>query len=599
MVKNYNGQSDDIRKTVKNNAKNKKKNINGKVIAIFLVLLLIVIGIFIINKNKKTEIANKDIQEYNYFVISSDEKFGVIDKNGNTVIEVEYQSIQIPNPEKDVFVCLYDYNNEKAKYSSKVLNKENKEILTNYKNIQAITNNNTSINSSYQSEILKYENDGKYGILTLNGKKITDAEYDSIETLEYKDNVLKVSKDGKYGLIKLDGEEIIPTEYNAISADGYYNNSYDKAGYIVNVRTEEGYRYGYINSNGKQILDTIFTNIKRLTEIKDDENFYLITYKNGQAGLIKNGQTIIENEYEQLEYDSISNMIMAQKNAKQGVMDLTGDLILIPQYEDITFRGVYITGIKDGELQVFDASGVKQSDDSFVSMQPVSNGDYYITVDRNNNYGVCSKSRQTVINNEYSYIDYAFENYFIVSKNGKLGVIDTNKNTKIDVQYDIVQKISGTNLIQTINSKNGLTEIYNNNIEKILSGQNAKIYIEKDYIQVLAENDIVYLDFNGVAKEAEEIFKDNKIFASKKNGKWGYIDNSGNVIIDYIYDIAMNINEYGYGAVKKDGKWGVVSAEGKIILEPQYELNETRPQFVGKYYRVSSGYEIAYYSDKE
>lgn len=599
MEKNYNRQNDDIRRTVKNNPKGKKQTANKKILLILALIVLIIVGIFIINKNKKISISNTNIENYNYFVISSDGKFGVIDKSGNIVINPEYQSIQIPNPEKDVFICLYDYDNEKAKYSSKVLNKDSKEILGNYENVQAITNNNTSISNSYQSAILKYESNNKLGLITIDGKKITNAEYDSIETLEYKDNILKISKNGEYGLIGLNGDEIIPAEYNAISADGYYNSSYDKAGYIVNIRTDEGYRYGYINYNGKQILDTIYTNIKRITEIKDDDNFYLITYKNGQAGLIKNGQTVIENEYEQLEYDSMSNMIMVQKNAKQGVMDLTGDSILIPQYEDITFRGILITGIKDGTLQVFDSSGVKQSDDSFISMQAVADGEYYITIDRNNNYGVCSKNRQVIINNEYSYVDYAFNNYFIVSKNGKLGVVDTNGNTSIDVKYDIAQKINGTNLIQTINSETGVTEIYNNKLELILSGQNAKIYIEKDYIEIIAGNDIVYLDFYGNVKKAIDIFGSNSIFASKKDGKWGYVDRNGSVVIDYKYDIAMDINEYGYGAIKKDGKWGVVSGDGKIIEEPIYELTDARPKFVGEYYRVSSSYEIAYYSDNK
>lgn len=599
MEKNYNRQNDDIRKTVKNNPKGKKQTVNKKILLILVLVVLIIVGIFIINKNKKIAISNTNIENYDYFVISSDGKFGVIDKSGNIVINPEYQSIQIPNPEKDVFICLYDYDNEKAKYSSKVLNKDSKEILGNYENVQAITNNNTSISNSYQSAILKYESNNKLGLITIDGKKITDAEYDSIETLEYKDNILKISKNGEYGLIELNGDEIIPAEYNAITADGYYNSSYDKAGYIVNIRTDEGYRYGYINYNGKQILDTIYTNIKRITEIKDDDNFYLITYKNGQAGLIKNGQTVIENEYEQLEYDSTSNMIMVQKNAKQGVMDLTGDSILIPQYEDITFRGILITGIKDGTLQVFDSSGVKQSDDSFISMQSVADGEYYITIDRNNKYGVCSKNRQVIISNEYSYVDYAFNNYFIVSKNGKLGVVDTNGNTSTDVKYDIAQKINGTNLIQTINSETGVTEIYNNKLELILSGQNAKIYIEKDYIEIIAGNDIVYLDFYGNVKKDTDIFSSNSIFASKKDGKWGYVDKNGNVVIDYKYDIAMNINEYGYGAIKKDGKWGVVSGDGKIIEEPTYELTDARPKFVGKYYRVSSSYEIAYYSDNK
>ena len=303
-------QNDDIRKTVKIKANSKKKTVNIKPIIAIIVLIAIIVTIIIINNNKKLKISNRNISQYNYFVISEDGKFGVIDKSGNVIISPEYQSIQIPNPEKDVFVCLYDYSTESAKYSSKVLDKNGKEVLSKYKKVQAITNNNTSTNNSYQTDIVKYEENSKMGIVTLEGKKVTNAIYDTIETLEYKDDILKVSKDGKYGLIKINGEEIVKPEYNAISADGYYNLNYEKAGFIVNVRTDEGYRYGYIDYKGKAILDTIYTNIKRITEIKDDDNFYLITYKNGQAGLIKNGQTIIQNEYEQLEYDATNNMIM-------------------------------------------------------------------------------------------------------------------------------------------------------------------------------------------------------------------------------------------------------------------------------------------------
>ena len=592
-------QNDDIRKTVKIKANSKKKTVNIKPIIAIIVLIAIIVTIIIINNNKKLKISNRNISQYNYFVISEDGKFGVIDKSGNVIISPEYQSIQIPNPEKDVFVCLYDYSTESAKYSSKVLDKNGKEVLSKYKKVQAITNNNTSTNNSYQTDIVKYEENSKMGIVTLEGKKVTNAIYDTIETLEYKDDILKVSKDGKYGLIKINGEEIVKLEYNAISADGYYNLNYEKAGFIVNVRTDEGYRYGYIDYKGKAILDTIYTNIKRITEIKDDDNFYLITYKNGQAGLIKNGQTIIQNEYEQLEYDATNNMIMLQKNAKQGVYDLSGESVLIPQYDEIIFRGIYINARKDGELLVFDASGIKQNDDSFISMQPVSNGDYYITIDRNNNYGVISKNKQVLIKNEYSYIDYAYDNYFIVSKNNKVGVISTTGNTVIPVEQDIVQNVNGTNVIQVINSKTGITDIYNNKLQKVLSGENIRIYIEDSYLQVIAGNDIEYVDFNGNLKSANEIFTNNKIFASKKDGKWGYVDKDGNTVVDYIYDLTMDINSHGYGAVKKDGKWGVVSADGTVVQEPVYEISDVRPQFVGSYYRVSNSYEIAYYSNKK
>ena len=261
MSKNQVGNTDDLRKSVKNGSKKKNKRNVKKLIRLLLLIILVVIVALIITrllKNKK--ITPQEITEYNYFITSINGKSGVIDKTGKTIIEPQYEYIQIPNPEQAVFVC-YESNN-----TSKVLNGNNKEILTKYKNIQAISNNNTSINNTYQTQVLRYCVDGKYGLISISGKEIVPAIYESIETLEYKDGILKVKKDGKYGLIDINGNEIVKTEFNSIATDGYYNidSKYDKAGYIINIRTDEGYRYGYINYKGRQILDTMYTNIKRI-----------------------------------------------------------------------------------------------------------------------------------------------------------------------------------------------------------------------------------------------------------------------------------------------------------------------------------------------
>ena len=61
----------------------------------------------------------------------------------------------------------------------------------------------------------------------------------------------------------------------------FKETKYEKAGYIVNIKTNEGYRYGYINNKGKHTLDTIYTNLKRVTDMGDSA-IYMINYKNGK-----------------------------------------------------------------------------------------------------------------------------------------------------------------------------------------------------------------------------------------------------------------------------------------------------------------------------
>lgn len=595
MSRNQVGNTDDLRKSVKNGSKKKNKRNVKKLIRLLLLIILVVIVALIITrllKNKK--ITPQEITEYNYFITSINGKSGVIDKTGKTIIEPQYEYIQIPNPEQAVFVC-YESNN-----TSKVLNGNNKEILTKYKNIQAISNNNTSINNTYQTQVLRYCVDGKYGLISISGKEIVPAIYESIETLEYKDGILKVKKDGKYGLIDINGNEIVKTEFNSIATDGYYNidSKYDKAGYIINIRTDEGYRYGYINYKGRQILDTMYTNIKRITELKDDNLIYLITYNNGKAGVLKNGQTLIENEYENIEFDSVNNIFVLQKNAKQGVYDLEGNMILPIQYENITFAGKYLNANKDGKLLVFDVTGTLQNEDSYKSLDTVADGKYSITINRSNQYGVIDSNKTNILENKYSYIEYTFDNYFIVSLEGKSGVLDANNNIIIPVEKDIIQNIRGTNMIQVIDSATNTSEFYNKKMEKVATQNDARIYIKDNYIEVASANNIEYFDFDGNKQEANKIFNGNKIFAKQQDGKWGYVDKDGNTVVEFKYEMATNINEYGFGAIKLNGKWGVIDKDANIIKEPTYELSDYDPKFISEYYEVSSIYQISYYSNE-
>ena len=298
----------DIRKSVKNKSSkrsNNKKVLTKRIVLILIVLLLIAVAVVII-KNRKIKITQDQIAQYNYSLLSENDKIGVIDREGKIVVNPEYEYIQIPNPEKPIFVCLFDYNSSSQTYSSKVLNDKGEELYTNYTNVMAIPNNNTSNTWGYETSILTYKENDKLGIITVNGKKVTKPIYDSIETLSYKDDQLKVSKDGKYGVIDISGNEIIKNYYDSISTDGYYNQEtkYEKAGYIVNVKTNEGYRYGYIDSTGKEILECKYNTIRRLTEIKNDKDAYLMTVENGRYGLYKNMQKVIANEYNSIEYDN-------------------------------------------------------------------------------------------------------------------------------------------------------------------------------------------------------------------------------------------------------------------------------------------------------
>ncbi len=57
--------------------------------------------------------------------------------------------------------------------------------------------------------------------------------------------------------------------------------------------------------------------------------------------------------------------------------------------------------------------------------------------------------------------------------------------------------------------------------------------------------------------------------AVKKNGKWGFINTAGEVMIDYRFEDALSFGQH-LAAVKVDGLWGYVSLRGELVIEPQF-----------------------------
>ena len=127
-----------------------------KIIVIIILLLLLVCGLFLV-KNKKYEYKIEKINDYKYYVYKEDTKYGVIDKNGNVIIKANYSNIIIPNPEKDIFICYNQDNNE-------ILNAKNNKLFEKYSKIEPIKRKFLASDLIYEKNILKYEENSLFRI---------------------------------------------------------------------------------------------------------------------------------------------------------------------------------------------------------------------------------------------------------------------------------------------------------------------------------------------------------------------------------------------------------------------------------------------------
>ena len=88
---------------LKERANMKKKTI----LLVILIAIIVIVTLFLKGKmqNNKIEYSISDVKEYKYIKYKEKENYGIIDREGNIIIEAVYKKIEIPNPEKDIFIC--------------------------------------------------------------------------------------------------------------------------------------------------------------------------------------------------------------------------------------------------------------------------------------------------------------------------------------------------------------------------------------------------------------------------------------------------------------------------------------------------------------
>ena len=478
-----------------------------KVFAVLIAIAVVVMFVLIINGILSKGEDKGKIVSKSYFTVFKDNKWGVIDSNGESVIDPSYEEmILIPNTKKDVFICTYDVNYDNGEYKTKALNSSNKEIFTQYERIEPIQNSDDKNNFWYEKNVLLIKKDGKYGLINLDGKQILNPEYEEITAIKGIENTLKIKKDGKYGVVNDEGTVIIPNTY----ADIMNLGKNDKSGFIV--KNDEG-KFGIINYSGTQVLEPKYEAIENVY----GNDMYVIKEANVSKLINKDGTIVLAEGYDKIEaiLKNKENGIIFGKDGKFGVMKTTGEVTIAPEYEEL-----------------------KESKDGII----------------------------------------------IAKKDQKYGIIDLSNTAKVEFKYSMITYNEKAD-IYVAEGADALSDLLNSNFEVKVTGILNELNDNKGYLKVRVGTEYKYYNFKFEEKQAKDVLTSNTLFLSKKDGKYGYVDKDGKVVVDYIYDDAKEQNSCGFVAVKKDGKWGSLDSKGNESAKTEYNLdNYLEIDFVGKWH---------------
>lgn len=446
---------------------------------------------------------------------------------------------------------------------------------------------------------------GKWGVINSKGDTIIKPEYE--ETIIIPDNSKEVflctydvdyaSGSYKAKAINSKGEEIVTGYETIIALENHDSNNNLWYENDVLVVSKEG-KYGLVDFKGKELLKCEYDSIKALNDVKSS----IVIEKEGKYGLVDNiGAIIIEPEYKQIKpiSDQYENgYIVTNTENEKGVINRDKTTAVEVKYDDVQAiygNGNYVVK-EDGKWQIVNSQKEVYLKDKFDSVKSI-NGENVIIVS-NKKYGVMTLSGETKIEAKYQDMEYTFDGNYIFKENGKYGVINLKEETIVKAEYDSLIYRNDSGFFEANKSNATNTDFIGNDFTVKLSGVLSELNVEKGYMKIRVDSDYKYYNFKFEEKTNKELLTGNTLFLDKKDGKYGYVNKDGIVVVDYVYDDAMEQNEFGYASVKKNGMWGCIDSKGRQVVTPSYTLeNVSLIEFINKWHK-GEDLNLNYYTNK-
>ena len=241
-------------------------------------------------------------------------------------------------------------------------------------------------------------------------------------------------------------------------------------------------------------------------------------------------------------------------NGKWGVLDLSNNIIITPQYEELFYSGNDFWEISiNNKKGIIDTLGNIILPTIYDELYSINNT--HILAVKDSKYGVVDFSGKIIIPFHYDELvslDIKRKDfYFYATKNHTVGIIDINDNIIIPFIYKKLVYL-------------------NNNTIAAKIGKNKFILINEKNEQICSQI------FENIHDNYDEI----DIYPAQLNGLWGFIDEFGNKKIDFKYTDATKFkNGYCDVSIKKNpcgyNDYGLINKEGTLVLDYQYDINCT------------------------
>lgn len=324
----------------------------------------------------------------------------------------------------------------------------------------------------------------RFGAISKNGEWIFPCKYQNIVLSFHNSNQIKnpplfpVQQKRKWGYIRQNGEIVLPFQYSSVGP--FYDNI---------AIASKGNGFFLINDSGDRITKNTYKHIVPL------QGYYSLINVQNEAGLHgalnKKGEEVIPPIYDKALFPICQHFYKIVKNGLNGIVHSSGKIIM---------------ECKENTRPKYPSRQV------FLKSTQVDNKLYknYSLIKKDNHFGVKNiKTNTLVIPYEYKKISISYGKkpmaYLYATKDGFSGVIDSTGKIIIPFEYD---QVSINQKMDRISCK---------------KKSNYKIFNLKG--QFIAEHALDHFNHNGDGP-----------YRASKNGKWGFVDLDGNMVIPFQFD---------------------------------------------------------------
>lgn len=365
-----------------------------------------------------------------------------------------------------------------------------------------------------------------------------------------KHQLFPVKSNGGINIYDLEGN-IVYEYINATTPCGNTCDEFEKIGYIP---IEQNGSIGVINHNSKEIISLgVYSNPIEIWNIGNtDFVFYVEDLKTKKHGILDSlGNVLIPIEYEEIVQTKRFGKIFYVRNPNgiNGFVDINNSLICKTNYINADYSWLwanYIFAEKDEVLTIYDNKGKQIYADLIEPfIENINCDNYYVLKRPNGNWLSLRKDGKITELGSCEFITKVRNTgKAVIHKNNKAAIIDLNSGKIMSTWYEEIKYLDDFVAI-------GAERCEENDYTYFLITPTGKVIAQYDLIKGIGGNGEKYVFPCGLC-------------LAKSNGKYGFIDNKGKVVIPFQYNDARNFTQEGYACVIKNEKVGLIDVQGNF-----------------------------------